>query len=225
VQRARVLAAALAAVLVTGGCAAVITIARDADAYALDDAERARPERGKKPACDAGVMKIYRGTSIRYATPIVVHPAFVERLRRFEEVAREVGVEVYGRAPKTLVHAGGFACRPTQSGRLSEHALGNAIDLDGFVLPALSKRDLRALGDAGVTIEPKLRGALRVRVSDAWREKAPAHARRFYALLLRRLRARGDVFRGIIGPPTRGHASHLHLDAGRWAYDWYDPPA
>jgi hypothetical protein len=94
------------------------------------------------------------------------------------------------------------------SGRYSEHAFGNALDLEGFSFSA---------GDDG---QP----AVRVRVREAWSEDGSSDAKRFFARLLARLEDRDDVFRAIVGPPAESHEDHLHLDMGPWSYSRYASP-
>src|SRR4051812_37208989 len=67
------------------------------DAYELDELDRSGPERGKKPLCTRDAIVAYRGTALHYEAPASVHRAFTVRLARFEEVVREVAIEVYGR--------------------------------------------------------------------------------------------------------------------------------
>jgi hypothetical protein len=182
--------------------------------YALDDVDRSPPSKGQRPVCSTKDLVLHRGKFVRYDAPVNVHTAFAERLVRFEEIVRDVGVEVYGRAPKVLHHGGAFACRTTESGiRWSEHAFGNALDLEGFTFDATRDK----------TVDPKLRGVLRLHVSEAWRDGGSEHTKKFFALLLERLRARDDVFRAVIGPPDPVHKTHLHLDVGPWAYTRYAP--
>jgi hypothetical protein len=161
---------------------------------------------------------------VHYEVPASVHRAFVERLARFEEVVTEVAVEVYGRAPKVLHHAGGYMCRTSWRGRLSEHAFGNALDVGGFTFGAITKDDLGHLRERGVELGAAERRSVRIGVGDTWRANGGANAKRFFALLLERVRARDDVFRGMIGPPDPAHTTHLHLDAGPWAFSRYEPP-
>jgi hypothetical protein len=217
----RVVMLALALVLGSLGCARDASAHswswRPGPAYALDSVPRVVPPEGSAPACPKDDLVTYRGSAIRYHAPVTVHAALIERLDRFENVAREVAIEVYGRPPATLHHGGAFACRTTKSGRyLSEHALGNALDVEGFSFAAVSKSQSAP--------EPRTHGSFRIRVSDAWREDGPAHAKRFFALLLERLREKEDVFRAIIGPPDPSHTGHLHFDVGLWAYSRFEEP-
>src|SRR5688572_17222798 len=111
-----------------------------AKSYALDDVDRSPPARGRAPTCPTTELVTYRGTNLPYDAPLTVHPAFAEPLSRFESIAREVGVEVYGRAPRLVHHDGAFACRTTYTWRRwSEHAFGNAVDIEGFSFPAAAR--------------------------------------------------------------------------------------
>lgn len=194
------------------------------DPYELDDLDRSGPERGKKPTCARDAIVPYAGKAIHYEVPASVHRAFVERLGRFEQLATEVAIEVYGRAPKLLHHAGGYMCRTSWRGRMSEHAFGNALDVGGFTFGAIAKDDLAKLRERGVELSASERRAFRIGVGETWRANGAANAKHFFALLLERVRARDDVFRGMIGPPDPAHTTHLHLDAGPWAFSRYLPP-
>jgi hypothetical protein len=193
--------------------------------YELDGLDRVPPPRGGVPDCPRADLVTYRGLVLRYDAAVTVHPAFAERLIRFERLVREVGVEVYGRAPKTLHHGGAFACRTTKSGRmLSEHAYGNALDIEGFSFEPIAKADLERASARGLELAAAQKRAFRVRVGDTWRADGPEHAKRFFARLLERLEERDDIFRAVIGPPDPGHPEHLHVDVGRWAYKRYASP-
>jgi hypothetical protein len=194
------------------------------DDYELDELDRSGPERGVKPSCDRDSIIAYRGKAVRYEVPASVHSAFAPRLARFEELVVEVATEVYGRAPKLLHHAGGYSCRTSWRGRMSEHAFGNALDVGGFTFGAIGKDDLARLRERGVTLDAAQRRAFRIDVGDTWRPNGAPHAKRFFAILLERVRARRDVFRGMIGPPDPAHTTHLHLDAGPWSFSRYAPP-
>jgi hypothetical protein len=170
------------------------------DLYALDGFAR----RG----CLGEEMISYSGEVIAFASPVRVNPHFADRLRAFERVVETVAIEVYGRSPARLVHMGAYACRTTAGGgSLSEHALGNAIDLAGFDFAPVP-------GGAGAA-EP-FAGAFRVRVLDHWFavDGFALEHRRFLHLLVDRLIDHPEIFRRIIGPPTALHHDHLHLDMG-----------
>jgi hypothetical protein len=186
------------------------------DAYALDGVERWLPQ-GTKVTCDREGLVSYRGEVVRYAGAVLVNPAFQERLKRFETVVAEVAREVYGREPTRIRHYGAFSCRPTRnrSRLLSEHALGNALDVVGFDFgPATKDKPLpEGLGR-------DLRHPFQVRVGRHWaatKGSGVVHAR-FLATLTERLSERTDIFRSMFGPGHGGHDDHLHLDVSPWRY-------
>jgi len=101
---------------------------------------------------------------------------------------------------------------------LSEHALGNALDLSGFDFGPLRRGDALAEG-----VPSHLRRSFTVRVDRHWspsRERDALHAR-FLHTLADRLHARPDIVRGIVGPPARRHHDHLHVDVAPWRYARY----
>lgn len=189
------------------------------DAYALDGVDRWL-EPGRRAACDQKGLVTYKGTSLRYAGAVTIAPAFEQRLARFEAVAAEVAREVYGREPRLIRHYGAFSCRSTRNRKhvLSEHALGNALDLVGFDFGAATKA--QPLPDG---LPKQLRWGFQVRVARHWSptaasgEAGAVHAR-FLATLTQRLRERNDIFRCMFGPGHGGHDDHLHLDAAPWRY-------
>lgn len=191
------------------------------DGYELDPIER-YVEAGTPIACHPESLVVHRGTLLPYRGSVQVDPAFRERLVRFEQLVLDVAREVYGRAPERLRHVGAYSCRPTRkrSARLSEHALGNAIDVIGFDFGRARQRDPLAVG-----LPRALRGAFQVRVERHWSaaDASPAAAvhERFLRELAARLSDRSDVFRGMIGPSRSDHADHFHLDMGPWRYVYF----
>jgi len=190
------------------------------DAYPLDSIERWL-EPGQAVKCDQKGMVTYRGSALRYAGSVLVDPAFRDRLARFEQVAAETAREVYGREPRLVRHFGAFSCRSTRNRKhvVSEHALGNALDLVGFDFGAATKSQPLPAG-----LPKALRGPFQVRVAKHFQpsagvggEAAALHAR-FFARLTERLRARDDIFRSMFGPGHGGHDDHLHLDAAPYRY-------
>lgn len=186
------------------------------DSYALDTHERWL-DTGERVSCDPKAMLRYSGEIIRYSGSVLIHPVFKERLTRFEQVVAEVSKEVYGREPRRLRHYGAFSCRTTRnrSRLVSEHALGNALDVVGFDFAPATKTQPLPEGAPKV-----LRHAFQVRVARHWAaEKDPGatHAR-FFAELTQRLAERDDIFRSMFGPGHGGHDDHLHLDVSPWRY-------
>jgi hypothetical protein len=194
-------------------------------AYPLDELPRTMPATG--PAvCPTLPMVVYHGTRFHYAHPARVHPAFAERLRKYEDVVVEVAREQFGRAPASMSHAGTYSCRrinhyPTL---LSEHGLGNGIDVVGFSFPRLprgQRTDLPA----------PLRRAFSVTLAD-WQAQPQNPRAKFLDALARRLIGRHDIFRVLLGPAYPGHKGHFHFDVApyRLVSIWTDddddkPPA
>jgi hypothetical protein len=189
------------------------------DSYALDGVARWL-EPGQRLTCDQKAMVQYKGSALRYAGALLIDPAFEDRLERFEQVAAATAREVYGREPRLIRHYGAFSCRSTRNRRhrVSEHALGNALDLVGFDFGPATKAQPLPEG-----MPKQLRWAFQVRVARHWRpspasgEAGALHAR-FLATLTERLHARDDIFRSMFGPGHGGHDDHLHLDAAPWRY-------
>jgi hypothetical protein len=179
-------------------------------AYGLDSVARSAPSAGDLP-CPKVDLVDYRGDVVRYTAPIRVYTGFVARLAAFERIVRDVGIEVYGRAPQRVVQLGGYSCRRmrTYSGWLSEHALGNAIDVQGFDFGHLPKDAKLPAG-----LDRIFANGFEVRVLGHWGKKvghAAVHAR-FLRTLAQRLIGRDDVFRVLLGPGYPGHANHFHFD-------------
>lgn len=192
------------------------------EGYELDGLDRFLDQSQKKVRCAPESLVTYRGAAIRYQVPVTINPAFQERLGRFEDVVAEVSREVYGRPPRRIQHYGAYSCRTSRnrSRRLSEHALGNALDVVGFDFgPATKAEPLAA------ELPRRLSQSFQVRVAKHWSpDGAPerdsvarAHAR-FLHLLTERLIARRDIFRGFVGPSDPSHTDHFHFDVAPWRY-------
>jgi hypothetical protein len=187
--------------------------------YELDEIARFVEPRGPLP-CPSEAIVAYRGTSLRYARTVYVHRAFIPRLAKLEEVIAAQATAVYGRAPRRLLHRGAYNCRRARGRpeRLSEHALGNAVDVAGFTFGPLRRGERAPAG-----LPRHLARSFQVRIDRHWsprRERDALHARFLHALA-DALHERPDVIRGIVGPPARRHHDHLHLDAAPWRYGWY----
>jgi hypothetical protein len=140
-----------------------------------------------------------------------VYTGFSDRLKELEKVARDAGIEVYGRAPIRIVQLGTTSCRRIAAypGWLSEHALSNAIDIEGFDFGPLPKGSSLPSGLPGA-----FKNGFEVRVLSHWKASA-GHAAvhgRFLKTLAKRLIARTDVFRVLLGPGYPGHDNHFHFD-------------
>jgi hypothetical protein len=191
--------------------AADAAVARPLDRFELDEVSRSIPPVGRF-GCPAIERVAYRGTAVRMHKPVTVARAFVPRVADFERVVVAVATAVYGRAPVRIRHIGGYNCRrmKTWPALLSEHAIGDAIDIEGFDFgPARGAE--RAAAPAG------LRGAFQVRIARHWTRRggergvAARHAE-FLGRLADALIARDDLFRVMLGPSYPAHGDHLHLD-------------
>lgn len=186
--------------------------------YALDGEPR-HLEEDQKVECAPDQMVRYRSKALRYS--VTAHPEFTVRLARFEAFVIALATEHYGRAPKKLVHKGVFSCRTlrSRSERISEHALGNALDFQGLDFGPLPRK-----AQAPEALPKAMRRAFSLRVLQHWtprRERDAYHAQ-FLHRLVEALRQRPDIFRGIVGPPRPRHFDHLHLDAAPWRYAMYE---
>jgi hypothetical protein len=186
------------------------------DAYELDVVERRLGE-GERATCDPKSMVSYRGSRLRYAGALTVSEPFKARLERFENVVAEVALEVYGREPSRIRHYGAYSCRSTRNREwiVSEHALGNALDVVGFDFGPAAKKHPLLEG-----LPTTLKHPFQVRVGRHWAktEGTPAIHARFLKLLTDRLRERDDIFRCMFGPGHGGHDDHLHLDVAPYRY-------
>lgn len=190
--------------------AAAPTLAESSEPYPLDSIARVL-DPGEALPCAGAELVVHRSAGLRYSRPPRVHPAFSARLSGLESLVNELAIQFYGRPPRTLVHLGTHNCRRMRRypDWLSEHALGNAIDLAGFDF-APARRDQPLPAGAA----PALRRGFGVRVDAHWngrRGPAAVHAE-FLRELARRLIARPDLFSVVLGPAWPGHHNHLHLD-------------
>ena len=187
-----------AALLLLGGNAAAEL------AYPLDALPRGVVGGARCPEVE---LRTYAGSVVRDQKATRISVGVAGSLRGFEEIARDAAVEVYGRPPRRLRHLGTYACRAIRGIRslLSEHALGNAIDVEGFDFGPAPR---------GSKPPPGLRGAFSVRVEKHWDGRAGVAAlhARFLRLVAERTIARPDLFRVVLGPSYPGHHNHFHLD-------------
>jgi hypothetical protein len=183
--------------------------------YALDSLNRQLS--GRELACPEVVVRDFSGSEIAFVPSARVIEPFRQRLLAFERVVAEVARSVYGRAPRKILVAASYGCRSVsgQNRRLSEHALGNAIDVRGFEFAPL----YTALHDRSETALT-LAGAFEVSVARDWKaagDPVRASHARFLARLTDELIARG-IFRTLLGPAHPDHKDHFHFDVSPWAY-------
>lgn len=177
--------------------------------YALDELSREVPPGPFK--CPKFETTRYLGTGIAYSSPIFVHQAFVEKLVALDGLVRTVAAEVYGRTPEVLHHLGGTECETTaDKKRFSEHAMGNAIDVDGFVFAPLTPDERLAPG-----LPEELAKGFKVTLS--WHYFSTTRVGKVHAKFLNRLAIRlkddKSIFRTVLGPGYGDHWNHFHLDA------------
>jgi extensin-like protein len=180
-------------------------------AYPLDAISRSVPARGTLE-CPKVDLVDHRGENIKYSPlQTLVAAPFGERLKKLERVISEVGVEMFGRAPSRIVHAGTYTCRRMAAHNefLSEHALGNAIDIEGFDFDALPKDKTLPPG-----VPAEFKSAFQVRVLKHWSSTVgnDATRARFLKTLVQRVINRDDVIRVALGPGYPNHKSHFHFD-------------
>jgi hypothetical protein len=161
----------------------------------------------------------HRGAPARWHKPLRIHPEFARRIAAFETILAEVATRFYGRPPETIRHLGSYRCRRIARipHLLSEHGVGNAIDVKGFAFPRLPRGAKLPAG------APKsLARAFEVTVLDHWDAPAhpktasalaAAHHRAFLRALAAALDERPDIFRVMLGPGYPGHRDHFHFDA------------
>jgi hypothetical protein len=181
------------------------------DHYPLDDLSRTIPARGAV-RCPKVELVLYRGSHLRYRQPARVYVHFKPRLQAMERIMVQAAIKTYGRAPRRLVHLGTYNCRriaayPTW---LSEHGLGNAIDVAGFDFGPIKRGD-----EVPTDLPPSLKRAFSVRIKRHWKAGRSAQSKR-HAAFLRRvidgLLPRRDIFRVLLGPGYPGHHDHFHFD-------------
>lgn len=177
--------------------------------YPLDKIAR-EVAKGQRPPCYPAGLVQYKGEVVPYDQPAEVHPAFRASLRAFEHLVVSTAREFYGRAPERILQMGAYRCRPNEKPRrlVSEHGLGNALDVAGFAFgpaapgAAMPKR-----------LPSELRSAFQVRVENHWNASGDERVHReFLRELARRVIARTDMFRVVLGPAYPDHQNHLHLD-------------
>jgi hypothetical protein len=152
----------------------------------------------------------YRGELIAYDGPVLVHPAFRAKLREFEQLVATTAKKFYGRAPSQILQMGAYRCRPKERPRrlLSEHGLGNALDVAGVAFAAAPPGSSLPAG-----LPRALREPFAVRIEKHWNASgAEAVHREFLRELARRVIAHPNLFRVVLGPAYPDHQNHLHLD-------------
>jgi hypothetical protein len=179
-------------------------------AYPLDAVSRSVTASGALHCSERRLVR-YTGSLIPFERPARVDVAFRTNLRRFESIVSEVAIRSYHRAPSRIRHLGTFSCRRIRGLPmwLSEHGLGNAIDVSGF--------DFDPASDPSRDLPRSLHGAFQVTLREHWRatDRIGMLHRNFLRTLAARLAARPDIFRVLLGPDAPGHKNHFHFDMGQ----------
>jgi hypothetical protein len=171
---------------------------------------RPMPDRSEPDARGCGIphgVVVTRGPSgIVYAPALTIDCSLALELPLIENAIQEQAKEYLGAPIKKITSFGTYSCRNVRGGlrdRLSEHALGNAIDFGAFV-PARGsvvsvQRDYRPVDGP---VDPPSR---------------------FLHALFAALES-SDGLTHVIGPATRAdHQDHIHVDRG--ASWWRSAPA
>jgi len=109
---------------------------------------------------------------------------------------------------------GAYNCRRIRSYPefLSEHALGNALDVEGFDFKKASDQEPIPEGAPRWT-----KGPFKVRLLKHWKSKGRyAIHSRFLRTLAQRLINKPLIFRSLLGPAWPGHHNHFHFDMSPW---------
>jgi hypothetical protein len=162
---------------------------------------RALPERSEPDAAGCGIphgVLVTRGPlGIAYAPALQIDCSLARELPWIEKTIQEQAQIHLASAVTQVITFGTYSCRKVRggfTGRLSEHAVGNAIDFGGF----------------------RTRRGSVVSVSRDYRplESTPAAGGLFLRAVFRALRSHGGLTH-VIGPETRAdHHDHIHVDRG-----------
>jgi hypothetical protein len=194
--------------------AAAASSALHAEGYGLDKVPREVPRKGRL-VCPKVSTAIYRGKHIRYAKPARIYTGFRNRLIQMEQLLLRAAMQSYGRAPNRLHHLGTYNCRRIGGypNLISEHGLGNAIDISGFDFPALPKTSALPRG-----LPKQLARPFRVRLLRHFsaQQGIAKHHANFLHRFSRMLIARPDIFRVMLGPGYPGHKDHFHFDCATY---------
>lgn len=200
---------AVAAVFLAGLASAQADSVESLTPYSLDTVTRITSTEGKL-RCPKLEMVRYRGDQVRYHKPVYIYKDFESHLLAFEKALSDVAIEVYGRAPRRIKHVGTYNCRRIRRYPylLSEHALGNAIDVEGFDFgPAKGKTERAA------SPHRSLRRGFQIRIDKHWDKEKGVSS--IHSGFLRKLTERlleEDTFRVLLGPAFPGHKDHFHFD-------------
>jgi hypothetical protein len=130
-------------------------------------------------------------SAITWNRPAEMSCALAVQLDRFErEAVQQAAQRHFGRPVVLIRHFGAYTCRGENggNGRLSQHALGNAIDIGGF----------------------ELADGTRIAVETDWRGRGPRHD------FLHDVAKRACAYFNVVLTPASDalHRNHFHLDVG-----------
>jgi hypothetical protein len=146
-----------------------------------------------REGCSIAEAVMLEQATIPLNRPALMDCGLASALAQFErDVVQPAAQRHFGRPVVQMVHFGAYVCKPQtgRADRMSEHAFGRAIDIGGFELP----------------------GRVTISVRQHWRERGPRGA------FLREV-AKGACrhFNIVLTPESdAAHATHLHLDIGRF---------
>ena len=172
-----------------------------AELSALGMQFRELPDRTEPDAQGCGIphgVIVSRGPlGLTYSPPLHIDCTLAKELAWIEQLIQEQAEQHLGAPIKQVLTVGTYSCRKVRggfTGRMSEHAVGNAIDFGGFV--------------------PRRGTAVSVRRDYRPLEDPPGARGRFLRGVFWGLRGRGRLTH-VIGPETRAdHHDHIHVDRG-----------
>ncbi|MCK6589527.1 MAG: extensin family protein [Polyangiaceae bacterium] len=144
-----------------------------------------------------GVILTKGPTGITYAGPLMIDCSLALALPSIEKVIQEEAVKHLGEPITRITTLGSYSCRSVRGWkeRISQHAIGNALDMAAFSTKGGVKASVMRDYEMGVESPAKPRG-------------------RFLRAIYRRLWSEGDVAR-VLGPEwDAAHRDHFHLDRG-----------
>lgn len=169
--------------------------------YPLDALDRQLQPSAPSSKLDCAPLTLHEftGGSIKFSPPAQVIEPFRERLVELERIIVETSSRMYGQVPESVLVSASYHCRPVtgNKARISEHALGNAIDIAGFRFDTFE-----------------------VRVDRHWNARGAVPELRHEQFLRELTRAivDHDLFRTLLGPAHPDHTDHFHFDMAPWNY-------
>jgi hypothetical protein len=140
-------------------------------------------------ACRVETPVRVAAATVPWNRPAVASCGLVLAFDTFErEAVRPLALRYFGQDVRTVIHLGAYSCRKTRTGRESEHAHGEALDLAGF----------------------ELADGTRILVKEEWSRRGKS--RDFLHAVAARACA---YFNEVLSPDSDSdHYDHIHLDLG-----------